>query len=444
MVGVIFSKDRPMQLDALLCSFALHCQDARNVKINVLYKTSDAFQESLYQELAQDYPQVQFVAEKDFKEDLIRLLQDSRYILFLVDDTLFVRSFHLAEIVSHLRETEESLGFSLRLGKNTVYCHHADTDVPLPGFRPASQRVQKYIWSNACWDFGFPLEVSSSVYRADDVFPLFEQLAFSGPNNLEMQLDSQKSKFGNREFLSCYERSVAFSAPLNKVQTVGECRAGQKEEYSPAFLGRLFREGRRIDVFTYAGFVPNAPHVEVELKFCEKNVRSESISAIKNLIRSREHCEIEQPLTPVRPLHYSVQVFYSSQAHFNEAESVRMNCPEGKWQRLEFNHCQGQLRLDPANRHAFIVIAGICLRTERDSKILWFARGHEAFGQLRISPDIQRISHGRLLCLICLSMDPQIYFPKFSSQRPDEYYKVTIWMRIEKSIENFSRLVLGC
>ena len=431
-----------MQLDALLCSFALHCQEAQDVKMNVLYKTSDAFHESLYQELAHDYPQVRFVGEKGFKEDLIHLLQNPRYILFLVDDTLFVRSFHLAEIVSHLRETEESLGFSLRLGKNTVYCHHAETDVPLPEFRPASQQVQKYIWSNACWDFGFPLEVSSSVYRADDVLPLFQELAFSGPNNLEMQLDSQKSRFGNRKFLSCYEQSVAFSAPLNKVQTVGHCRAGQKEEHSPAFLSELFREGRRIDVFAYAGFVPNAPHVEVELKFCEKKVRSASFSAIKNLIRSREQCAIEQPQTPVRPPHYSVQLFYSSQAHFNEAESVRIDCPEGKWQRLEFNHCQGQLRLDPANRHAFVIIAGISVRTERDSKILWFARGREAFGQLKISPDIQRTNHDRLLCLICLSMDPQIYFPKFSSQRPDEFYKITIWMRIEKSIENFFRLVL--
>lgn len=443
MVGVIFSKDRPMQLDALLCSFALHCQDAQDVKINVLYKASDAFQESLYQELAQDYPRARFVAEKVFKEDLIRLLQGSRYILFLVDDTLFVRSFHIAEIISHLRETEESLGFSLRLGKNTIYCHHADTGMPLPGFRPVSERIKKYIWSGACWDFGFPLEVSSSVYRADDVLPLLEQLAFSGPNSLEMQLDSQKSKFGHREFLSCYEQSVAFSAPLNKVQTVGECRAGQKEEYSPAFLGRLFREGRRVDVFSYAGSVPNAPHVEVELQFCEKEVRSASTSAIKNLLRSRNHCAIERPLTPVRPPHHSVQIFYSSEGRFNEAESVRVSCPEGRWRRLEFSHCQGQLRLDPVDRHAFVIIAGIFLRTERDKKIFWVARGSQVFDQLKVSDDIQRIPDRRRLYLVCLSMDPQIYFPRFSLQNPNELYKTTVWMRIERSIEDFGRLVLA-
>lgn len=432
-----------MQLDALLCSFALHCQDAHNVELKILYKTSDAFQESLYQELARDYPHVQFVAERNFKEDLIRFLRDAHHILFLVDDTLFVRSFHLAEIVSHLRETEESLGFSLRLGKNTVYCHHADTGMRLPEFRPGLHRIQKYIWRNAGWDFGFPLEVSSSVYRADDLVPLLKELAFSGPNELEMQLDSQSSKFGSREFLSCYEQSVAFSAPLNKVQTVGECRAGQNESYSPAFLGKLFRAGRRIDVFTYAGFVPNAPHVEVELKFCEKKVRSASTSSIKNLIRSREHCAIEQSPTPVRPPHHRVQVFYSSQGRFNEAESVRKDCPEGKWQRLEFDHCQGQLRLDPADRHVFIVIAGICLRTEKDRKILWFARGREALDQLKISEDLQRIPQGRFLNLISLSPDPQIYFPTFPAQKPDEFYKMTIWMRIEKSIENFSRLALA-
>jgi hypothetical protein len=442
MVGVIFSKDRPLQLDALLCSFALHCQDADNIELNVLYKTSDAFLESLYRELACDYPRIQFVAEQNFKNDVIRLLQESDYILFLVDDTLFVRSFYLTEIASHLRETPDTLGFSLRLGKNTVYCHHADTGMPLPEFRPVSKRIQKYSWWNACWDFGFPLEVSSSVYRAEDLVPLLRELAFSGPNNMEMQLDSQKSKLTKHQYLSCYERSVAFSAPLNKVQTVGECRAGENESYSPAFLGRLFREGRRIDVFTYAGLLPNAPHVEVELAFCEKKVRSEATDAIKNLVRSRERCALEQPSTRVRSPHHNVQVYYSSHGRFNEAESVRITCAEGKWQRLEFGHCQGQLRLDPTDRHAFIVIAGICLRTEKDRKILWFARRPEEFNQLKVSGDIQRISQGRFLSLISLSMDPQIYLPTFASQRPDEFYNVAIWIRIEKSVENFARLVV--
>jgi hypothetical protein len=443
MVGVIFSKDRPMQLDALLCSFALHGRDAHEVKLKVLYKTSDAFQESLYEELARDYPHVEFVPERNFKEDLIGLLQDSPYVLFLVDDTIFVRSFCLTEILSHLHETEGSLGFSLRLGKNTAYCHHADRRMPLPEFRPVSDRIQKYAWSSGSWDFGFPLEVSSSVYRADDLVPLLKELEFSGPNTLEMQLDSQTSKFRNREYLSCYEQSVAFSAPLNKVQTVGECRAGQKEVYSPPFLGRLFREGRRIDVFTYAGFVPNAPHVEVELNFCERQVRSAATSAIRDLIRSREDCAIEQPPTPVRPRQHSIQVFYSSEGRFNEAESVRKGCPEGKWQRLDFEHCQGQLRLDPGDRHAFIVIAGISVRTERSKKLVWFARSPEAFDQLMLSGDLQRISRGRFLCLMSLSTDAQIYLPQFTSQERDEYYKVTIWMRIEDSIEDFSRLVLA-
>jgi hypothetical protein len=65
----------------------------------------------------------------------------------------------------------------------------------------------------------------------------------------------------------CYENSVTFCNPINKVQTVATNRAGSVVEYSSDHLAQLFESGYRIKVEAYTGFVPNACHQEVALNF---------------------------------------------------------------------------------------------------------------------------------------------------------------------------------
>lgn len=267
-ISYIFSKDRPMQLEATIRSFKKYCKDLQNVHIEVLYKTSNTRYEKLYQKLIEEYSDVNFVKEKDFKNDLVASVQRFPYILFVVDDTIFVREFSINQIIELLEKYQDSIGFSLRLGVNAIYCHPMDKFQRLPKFERINERVLKFNWTLSEYDFGYPIEVSSSIYRTKDLLPLLTNLEYKNPNTFESVLDQNKAVFKNtKPILLCYEQSVAFSAPLNLVQTMWQNRASVDQKYAPENLANLFEQGFRFDIDKLDGFVPNACHQEVDIDF---------------------------------------------------------------------------------------------------------------------------------------------------------------------------------
>ena len=266
-VSLVFSKDRPLQLDAALRSWKRHCRDAGSAAVIVLYKASTSKLLSLYQRLAREHPEVNFVQEGDFRRDVLRSVRGQEYVLFVVDDTVFVQDFAMADVVRTLEEHPEVLGFSLRLGRNTTYCYTLNQPQRLPEFEPQEPGSLKYRWPNADYDFGYPLEVSSSMYRGKEILPLLEQLDFKNPNTLEDILSRGKERFReSHPFLACWEHSGAFSIPANKVQLVCNNRASSHAGYSAEALAELFAQGQRIQTPFFDGFIPNACHQEVELK----------------------------------------------------------------------------------------------------------------------------------------------------------------------------------
>ncbi len=268
IVGLIFSKDRAMQLDCTLRSLFLHCTDADQIALRVLYTTSSQLHEGQYEKLKREYPQVEFIREASFKNDLLSALSPFKYVLFLVDDNVFVRDFLITQAVEQFSQLPDALGFSLRLGENTTYCYMLNQPQALPKFSTAGNSVLSYDWSTAPLDFGYPLEVSSSLYRIGDLLQLLNQIDFKNPNTLELLLESNKTLYtSTRSRLLCFDRSVAFCNPLNMVQTMWVNRAGNKNVYTPDKLSQMFEEGLRIDVIALSGFTPNACHQEIEFSF---------------------------------------------------------------------------------------------------------------------------------------------------------------------------------
>lgn len=279
--GIVFSKDRPLQLEGTLRSFYLHCKDPDNLLLKVLYVASTPFQQSLYCNLKEAFPAVEFVQEASFKRDLLSLLKGFTYVLFLVDDNIFVEDFSLCEIIGTLNQHSDALGFSLRLGENTTYCYMLDKPQRLPAYQHIQPNVWKYDWTVAEHDFGYPLELSSSVYSCADIMLLLEQTDFNNPNSLESHLAANAGFFKDRSpYLLCYSRSVAFCAPINKVQTFNQNRAGENTAHSPEELARLYGKGNKLDVSVYAGFVPASCHQEIELKLVKQFTRISTVSIV--------------------------------------------------------------------------------------------------------------------------------------------------------------------
>jgi len=264
---VIFSKDRPLQLDGTLRSFFARCQDVDRCQIKVLYRASVEFQ-PLYDALIREYLTVGFVAEQDFRSDLIKILGASESILFVVDDNLFIRSFTATEMVEALMEHPQAIGFSMRLGRNTTFCYPLNKRQSLPSFETVGPQILRYDWTRADCDFNYPLEVSSSVYRAADVLPLLRDMPFKNPNTLEGEFAARAPRFHtSHPQLLCFGLSRAFCNPINLVQKVCQNRTGGKSDHSPERLAERFQTGARLDVGAYINFTPTGCHQEVPLHF---------------------------------------------------------------------------------------------------------------------------------------------------------------------------------
>jgi hypothetical protein len=269
LTALIFSKDRAMQLDALLSSLQLHCRDPQFLQFRVLYTCTTDRHCAQYRELASSYRQVSFIAETDFKSQVLEVLNHSAKILFLVDDSLFVRDFSAQQLSELLDRFGEAAGVSLRLGRNTTYCYPLERFQALPLFKNLGNGFLGFAWPLAEGDFGYPLELSSSCYRTQEVLRVLGACSFKSPNELEgaMAANARNSLVPEKVFLLCPEQSVAFSCPVNIVQTSCPNRHESSQGYTAEFLADLFGQGRRVAVDGYRDFLPNACHQPVELHF---------------------------------------------------------------------------------------------------------------------------------------------------------------------------------
>ncbi len=268
IVGLIFSKDRAMQLQATLDSFLLHCADSNQIKLHVLYKTTNQLHQRQYDSLKEKYNNALFIEESNFKQQVSTTIDKYDYVLFLVDDNLFVKDFRLIDIADYLQKNTDAIGFSLRLGKNTNYCYPRNKKQSLPAFRQIDTGILKFNWTQAEFDFAYPLELSSSFYRTSDVLALLDKLEFNNPNVLESQMATNACEFAEyKPALLCCEYSVTFCNPVNKVQSVWNNRSSNNKIYSAAVLAEMFDDRIRIDVERYSDFVPNACHQETQLYF---------------------------------------------------------------------------------------------------------------------------------------------------------------------------------
>jgi hypothetical protein len=286
---IIFSKDRPLQLHGTLESFRLHCQEAASIPISVVYCASAAEFEEGYRLLRREFEGsllIDWIEEKDFKRDVLDALSETfpkggglfgwiiagkrrpryEHVLFQVDDNIFVKKFSMQQIISALAESPESLGFSLRIGRNTGYCYSNSCHQAFPHFSPAEEGILEFTWPGCQGDFGYPIEVSSSVYRVRELLSLLQNIPYSNPNRLEQGLSVSSRLFARKQpKLLCFEQSVAFCIPVNKVQNILDNRAGSSDEYSSVALNRMFLDGFRIDVRSLSGFTPEAAHQEITL-----------------------------------------------------------------------------------------------------------------------------------------------------------------------------------
>jgi hypothetical protein len=282
---VYFSKNRAMQLDLTLYSHRACMDGWANQDKFVLYNTSSFYFEQGYEILRKRYPTVKFIKENDFKKDLLMIVRykDYNLITFVVDDTVFCGGyFFFKDIEKILNSDPLALGFSLRLGLNTKNCYSLDIENDYPYIENVrdtliGRRILKYRWGNnpkGKGDFYYPLEVSSSVYRTEDLIPFLGTLDYNNPKYLEYYMSINHHHVSKLPYLYCYEQSVAFSNPLNVTFENNTNRVGNKGKYDITLLNKRYLDGQVIDFEPFRFFSSNGCHQEVDLTFIGKDMRN--------------------------------------------------------------------------------------------------------------------------------------------------------------------------
>lgn len=267
VTGVIFSRDRPLQLDALLTSHKLNSQSEHQISV-ILYSSNQNFR-GAYNEVKSRFAGQNIVFVEQDKEDRfketveqhIRGLESSR-LFFLVDDQLFIRPFDVLWMAGW---ASEACIPSLRLGLSLRRTETKSTQ-SLPAFHSVEAKqkfVFAWMWGTGDKSWGYPYSLDGHIFMTDEILPKLEKLRYRSPSSLELELQKFRwrmmRKWGICDVLPCL-----LNIPANRVQSeIDNTHAGISTED----LCDLWRHGSRLDVQSYQGFIPRSTHEQIALVF---------------------------------------------------------------------------------------------------------------------------------------------------------------------------------
>jgi len=262
--GVVFSRDRAMQLHALLSSYFTCVKNP--VPLSILYTYSSKEHGDAYEDLKKIFSgkNIFFIKEKDFKQDLETLLESisSELVFFMTDDGLFIDSFDIREITLF---SPLHILPSLIKGKDLTYCYIKNRKQSLPEFiQPGFTLPPTLI----CWEWGkaeggsdwaYPLSLDLTFYNKKEIENLIKSISYKAPNSLETALHfNYASIFLHRKGV-CYEKSKYVNIVCNVVNKEHQNR--NTGLHSLDSLLSRWKQGYRIQYEFFHG----KPCIEVEV-----------------------------------------------------------------------------------------------------------------------------------------------------------------------------------
>ena len=190
MKWLVFSKDRPYQLDAFIRSAVENGQIEKS-DITVLHRYDDKYRESL-EALYKEHSECYFLTESDFKNQVICWVEKADSLIsFATDDAVFTRSVEKEAVSLTMQQNPSVLTFSLRLGMHLDYCYPTAQQQPIPSGQVVSG-IFAWDSSLASGDWGYPLSVDGHVFRPAEILEILKRAEYSNPNTLEASMQFYK------------------------------------------------------------------------------------------------------------------------------------------------------------------------------------------------------------------------------------------------------------
>jgi len=217
--SIIFSNDRPAQLNLLLESVLKNAVDIFDINV-IINQSNDEFKKSYDNIISKEkFSRVNFTYKNDdLKTQVLNIISEGKdYFSFFLDDNIIYRQINFEDIINQIDSDDDVACFSLRLGKNVKKCY------TLGGVENLMHDIQevggflKWDWTLHYLDFGYPLSTEGHVFRKKDILKLVKKSKFSNNEELEMSLFDFSEIFPRKKMVS-YSESSLVGVPIARVQ----------------------------------------------------------------------------------------------------------------------------------------------------------------------------------------------------------------------------------
>ncbi len=242
---IVFSKDRPLQLEGYLTSF-MYYSGVPQCQISVLYTCSGKVS---YDTLLEKYDQINWIEESGYSADLEKLILDAEnFIMFGCDDVFFIESMNINHALETLQKDNSIFSFHLRLGLNIEASPLVDQNA----------NYIKWNWAETkSIHWNYPWEVSAAIYRKIDVLAIVNQVDFTlmkSPNYFEDLIIKGiiAKQIPIQPHLASFYKGKALTLTVNRVQEDYKNPFDQTDNTSvedlyQAFTQNLFLDWRKFE-----------------------------------------------------------------------------------------------------------------------------------------------------------------------------------------------------
>lgn len=193
----------------------------------VLYTFDPEFKTG-YEKVINMYPQIDFIAQTDFKSQLAEAVKSSDLILFLPDDNVLITAFSIdSPEVREFREDTQVATLSLGLSADIA--------------------GKKWKWADYRGNYrlrmwGYPMSVDSCLFRTEDILPIIQTHDILNLNYLETHLNQN---IPDRPLMMCFDTPKLINNSVNQVQKDFPAHTSGP---SPEELEEKFLSGKRISL----------------------------------------------------------------------------------------------------------------------------------------------------------------------------------------------------
>lgn len=272
--SIIFSKDRPLQLDLCLNSVCQNFPDStHNV---VIYSCSPKFEDA-YKKLQQMHPNVEWWQQsRSIFVDTLAATGSSPhdYVGFFTDDDIVYDT--APKVDNNLFGNPAVSCVSLRMGANINkrrMLGEWQIDVPTVLMQASNNCI---CWDKSMYLYGsywaYSLSLDGHIFRKSDLYDMLDELCLiedkykwaQNPNQLEQAL--QRFWPITEPLIVAPERSVVVNSPNNRVSSSHENNASGEyfAFYEEDFLEEFFN-GKKINLELLEFDDISCPHTEIDL-----------------------------------------------------------------------------------------------------------------------------------------------------------------------------------